>query len=37
MAYGMFLTIFARLPIIGVIQNKIFCVHGGLTPHSENV
>lgn len=32
-----FLTSFTNLPIAAVIEGKILCMHGGLSPHMLNV
>jgi serine/threonine-protein phosphatase PP1 catalytic subunit len=32
-----FLATFSHLPIAAVIEEKIICMHGGLSPHMRNI
>ena len=35
--WRMFADVFNRLPIAAIVEDKIFCVHGGLSPHLESL
>ena len=35
--YTIFLPLFCSLPLAALINNKIFCVHGGISPQCKNI
>lgn len=37
LVYNEFCQLFERIPIAAIISNRIFCVHGGLSPQLESV
>lgn len=35
--YDTFNDVFQYLPLVAIINNQIFCVHGGISPHLNNI